>query len=234
MGTVPPMTAPSLDWFELDLLDTVDLTQDRAAQAAAVQARLPQLKADLDDTLREAYRALGPVPAGHPTDDMYDDHHYLQKALVELGAGGKSAAYEQARAELDDLTRADDPGRVIAGFVVTRIHDHLKQIGLNTAVARAASGPSSPAGPPLAELLWQTRNQAHHQGDARRYDPPVLDAFRPLITQHPGAFGLAQPPPDDTVLDLVLKHQPWAKEVLILLGWTDPAAVRAGIATITP
>ena len=101
-----------------------------------------------------------------------------------------------------------------------------------------AQGPRTVAGRtlgglPLAEIIWQARNQDQHYNDAKPTHTPTLDCFRVLTSTTPITFGLSGPPDEGTLNDLV-KQQSWAPEILNLLGWVTAKAAGAGISSIRP
>ncbi|WP_327032337.1 hypothetical protein [Micromonospora ureilytica] len=221
-------------WYELDLLDSVDITKDPEAEVAQLQAQMPKLQTALAEARQWVASAIEPVPAWHPTDDTYDDQYYFLRAWRESTVGPRTAAMKQAQEQLAALQRSDDPGRLIAGWLLSRIHGHLKDLGLELPEARRESAPSSIGGLPLAEIIWQVRNQVQHFNDVRDFKPPVLRVFRSMVAQGPSLFGLTSPPADDTALEQLLKKRSWAPESLQVLGWIDRSAVVAGVRSIVP
>lgn len=222
------------DWYELKLLDTVDITKDPAVEMRHLQAQMPKLEAALDEARRWVASALEPAPPWHPAHDTYNDQYYFMRAWNESGLGPRTAALDDAQRQLDTLRRSDDPGRLIAGWLLGKIHIHLKRLGLETAAKRSRSTPVSVGGLPLAEIIWQARNQAQHYNDRRDLDPRVRTAFCVLVAQDPLLFGLTTPPPDDAALEGFLKQRSWAPESLRALGWDNRLTVVEGVNSIAP
>jgi len=219
-------------WFSLILLATVDLTDDLEAEKQNLAAELPKLREMLDAAQNEVSKALLPVPATHPADDTWDDQIYFLRALIETGHNEKAVNYELASAQLTRLEASPDPARAVAGYVLDDATAFLKDRGLDTPDARLASQPASLGGLSLAEVVWQARNQKHHQPDTHGYHQPTLDSLRSVVAGNPGMFGRTTPPTSDPDLDALLKERSWAPEFLRLIGWTTPAAVAAGIGSI--
>ncbi|MGW5081429.1 hypothetical protein [Micromonospora echinospora] len=222
------------DWYELKLLDTVDITKDPAAEIRHLQAQLPKLEAALDGARRWVASALEPAPPWHPAHDTYNDQYYFMRAWNESDLGPRAAAVDDAQRQLDALRRSDDPGRLIAGWLLGKIHSHLKHLGLETAAKRSRSTPLSVGGLPLTEIIWQARNQDQHHNDRRDFESPVRTAFCVMVAQDPRLFGLTAPPPDDTALEGLLKQRSWAPESLRVLGWDNRLAVVEGVNSIAP
>lgn len=225
------MVAPA-DWYDVKLLDTVDLTVSPVEQAAQVSAALPTLRAELNTAAEWVSAALAPVPAWHPADDTWDDEIWFNRAYNESGYGERAAAVQAAQAELSALEQTDDPGRRVAGYVLTRTHGYLKQKGFESAKARGRSTPQVLPNLSLAELIWQARNQDQHYLDSKDLSQPVQDAFNRLAQFSPGVFALASGPSTAHELNALLKQRSWAPEVLVFLGWTSSAAAVAGIESV--
>ncbi|MFE0981708.1 hypothetical protein [Streptomyces rochei] len=217
------------DWT-IGLLDQVDITRSPEVEAAALRDKIPLLEQSLQEAKKWVAGALAPVPAWHPADDTWDDQIYFTRAYNEAGYEKKSVALREAETEFQTLIRSGDPGRDLSGYVLTRIHVHLKASGYATSEARIQSRPVV-AGVPLAKLLWEARNQDQHYnepGDLRR---PILEVFAALAEHHSSIFSLSQAP-DQTTLRGLVKQRSWAPEVLRILGWTSRASVAAGLASL--
>lgn len=225
------MAAPE-KWYSLDLLDTVDLTDNLENEGEQVTAALPGLRDRYDSAQSEVAKSLTPVPALHPADDTWDDGIWFQRAMLQAGYTEKLQALEDAKTRIDELERSSDPGHSIAGYVLDDAHGYLKDLGLSKSTARAKSQPSSLGGLMLAEVIWQARNQHHHFNDTQNFHPPTFSALRAIITSNPAAFGLSAPPPDDTSLASLLQSRSFSQEILVLLGWTSVQKVKAGVAAI--
>lgn len=224
---------PPSQWIELHLLDEVDLTDSAVRQAAQVKRALPGLREAVAQAEAWVTAALAPVPANHPADDTWDDQIWFVRALNESQYGPKTGALAGAQRQLDDLEASEDPGRRIAGFVLARTHLHLKERGFGLWATREQSGPDVVPGLPLAELLWQARNQDQHYADVAAFHQPTLDAFELLNRVAPATFGLRTGPSTRADLGVLLKDHSWASEVLTFLGWTNSVSVIEGIGTIT-
>jgi hypothetical protein len=151
---------------------------------------------------------------------------------LQTGYPEKKKTLEGAEARLTELAESNDAGRSISGWILDDAHAHLKDLGLATATTRGASGPASLGGLPLAEVIWQARNQHQHFNEGRPFDSPTIDALRTMVTAAPTAFGVTSPPSDDTSLAVLFKSQSMAKEVLVSLGWTSAFAVCAALKTL--
>jgi hypothetical protein len=217
------------DWT-IGLLDQVDITRSPEVEAAALRDKIPLLEESLQKAREWVAGALAPVSAWHPADDTWDDQIYFTRAYSQSGYERKSMALCEAEREFQALIQSGDPGRDLAGYVLTKIHAHLKASGYATSEARSQSSPVV-VGIPLAKLLWEARNQDQHYnepGDLRR---PVLDVFAALSKNHPSLFGLSRSPEQTELRDLV-KQRSWAPEVLQILGWTSRESVAKGLASL--
>jgi hypothetical protein len=224
------------DWYELKLLDQVDLTRDPAAEATRLKAQLPSLEADLAAATKWVADALAPVPANHPSDDTWDEHVFFLRAMNESRYGPKAASLARSREQLAALAASDDPGRKVAGWVLGAAHDHVKALGLGSGQesARRLSRPAAVGGLALAEIVWQARNQDQHHNDGQDLSRPVVTCFQALVGHDPGLFRLSSAPPDVPSLQALLRQRSWAPEVLRLMGWTSAASTAAAISSMQP
>lgn len=231
-----PFSMPEPEtWMSLVLLSTVDMTADLETEKVNTRALLPALRRRLEDAHREVGRSLLPVDANHPAADGWDDDVYFRRAMLETNYSNKQDAWSAASERLDDLETSPDPARAVASYVLDDAHAYVKDdLGMSQRLTRLQSSPRSLGNLPLAEVIWQARNQRHHFNDQRPYDPPTIDAFRAIVGANPAAFGLQSPPPNDAALEPLLKSRSWAPEVLLLLGWTTPIAVTSSLHSITP
>jgi hypothetical protein len=231
----PTLSSCSIEkWFASRLLDEVDVRRDPVEQAEELRARVPQLRGEFAHAQQWVADALKPLPPNHPADDTWDDQIWFQRAMGESRYAVKQSAVEAAEAELDELANSDDPAEHVASLVLTQVHARIKALGLGTAPARKDSKPASIGALPLAEIVWQARNQAHHHNDARDLDPPVLAVFRVLVADDPGLFGLSGPPADNVAVQRLLKKRSWAPHVLQLLGWNSATALARDVRLIAP
>lgn len=224
----------SRNWITVKWLDQIDITSDPAAEAEHLRGRLPALREALQHATQWVADTLAPVPINHPAFDDWDDNYWMAKAMGQSRYGEKHRAVQEAEQRLDELASSDDPGRKVAGFLLIDIHRHLKDLGLGDGQARQASTPRSIAALPLAEVLWQARNQDQHFNETGPLQARVLDCFRAILDVAPTALGQSIPPPDDHTLQALLHQHSWAPEVLQLLGWTTSQNAAAGISSIQP
>lgn len=224
--------SPPKQWFALTLLDTVDLTADLPTEKANLTAALPKLRANLEWASAEVNSSLAPVHAGHPADDTWDDQVFFLRAIAETGYSQKKVAIEAALGRLDEIENNPDPGREVAGWVLDDAVEYLKDVGLDDAALRNATAPLSIDGLPLAEVIWQARNQRHHFNQPEDFHPPTLAAFRRIVAARPDAFSLATPPSSDPDLQSLLKSRSWAPEILVMLGWTSTESIIRDVASI--
>lgn len=227
------MVNPESLWI-VGFLDEVDFDADPAREAAALQARLPELREALRTATTWVAESLAPMGPNHPNLDDWDDDVWMVRAMGQVRYGDKQRAVEEAEARLEEIVRSDDPARKVAGFLLVEVQRHLQSLGLGSVAARQASTPKAVGGIALAEVLWQARNQDQHYNESGNLHPPLLACFRVIVGSHPSGFGQSQPPTDDAALQRLLRQRSWAPEVLKLLEWTSSAAAVTGIKSIRP
>lgn len=215
------------EWLSLSD-ELLQFAKKRDATEAALRTAISNTYESDAETYHKISDALAPVPPGHPTDDTQDDYYYYQKSIA------KKAAHEQLKSDLIELSKSDDPERAWSGLLLRDAHDYLKAIGLDDASKRLASKPTSVAGQPLAEVIWQARNQAEHFREGKNFHPPTLNLWRAVLAQHPSAFGLNSAPQDDARLQQFLLIQSYSSDVLRVIGWDSKAAIVAAASSITP
>jgi len=230
------VAAALTDWYEMELLDAVDISRNRTAEAARLKDHLPALSAELDRAREHVAGSLTPVPWWHPSDDTWDDQRFFVRAMIDSDFSAKATRLNEMQQQLMELSKSDDPGRKVAGWVLTAVHGYIKGLGLGGGhdAARRQSHPASVGGESLAEIIWQARNQDQHHNDARELNRYVLNCFRKLVPHDLDMFGLARMPSTNEALQILLHQQSWAPEVLRILGWTSSAAAVVGVQSIAP
>lgn len=221
-------------------LDVVDITQDLtqshnslSAQIATEEARIHAIASELLVLSVEVARAQAEPPANHPASDDWDDNYWRQRALNETGYGHKHRELESAKSAVSDLleerrrlSEFEDPRVEVAKGVIVFGWEYLQSLGLSDKARRQASSPTSLAGLALAEVVWETRNQIEHVTSPRKQ---VVTAFEAIVNAYPAEFGIATTPASATTVEAVLQQKPWAREILILLGWTNRRAAASGL-----
>ncbi len=224
-------------------LDLVDITEDRdrtrrllASNIDEQQREARRIDAELKEIAPELGRALAPPPINHPAADDQDDHFWFTKALSETGYAAKSEELDKTRAavhslveRLRSLSEFDDPRVEVSRGVMIAGWDYVQHLGLATSRQRLGSSPVSLAGLSLAEVVWQSRNQSEHVRSPKRQ---VVDAFEAIMNAHPTSFGFSRAAIPRPLVEATLKKQAWAREVLVLLGWTSRSAAVSGLLSI--
>ena len=224
------------DWPSvLLMLGPLNVKELSADKLGRLQQEVAELESEVRGAKEYVAAALQPAPAWHPADDGFDDQHEFMRALAYSRLPQKTAKQAETQADLDKLNGAvNSPAyqKMLPGLLLSDAHAYIKDLGLDTSDKRGGSSPKSLGGLPLAEVIWQARNQHEHYRDARPFDRPVLDAFRSIVSAHPESFGLTEPPTDDAQLMTLLKNRSWATVLVDLLGWTDTLTLRHDIDSI--
>ena len=139
------------------------------------------------------------------------------------------AAVHSLVERLRSLSEFDDPRVEVSRGVMIAGWDYVQHLGLATSRQRLGSSPVSLAGLSLAEVVWQSRNQSEHVRSPKRQ---VVDAFEAIMNAHPTSFGFSRAAIPRPLVEATLKKQAWAREVLVLLGWTSRSAAVSGLLSI--
>ncbi len=223
-------------------LDVVDITQNLGQARELLALRIAKAAADirrLDAELRaiapQVGNALRPVPVNHPTADDQDDDYWATRGILETGFAAKHEDLVTARnsahtlqAELLRLDEFDDPLGEVAKGVIVYGWEYLKDRGFGSQRC-SASSPSSLGGLPLAKVVWETRNQVEHVTSPKKH---VVTTFDVIMNAYPASFGISQGPVPLPIVKATLRRRAWAREILILLGWTSRRAAASGLVSI--
>lgn len=218
--------------FSVKLLDSFDVTNDYLHERGVVREKIPGLIRELDQAGEWVAGSLAPVPPGSPADDTWDDQIYFMRAMNESDYTGKKKRLEIARSYLEKLLVAADPVDHIASSVIAEAHKEIRRAGGNGKEARARSKVTACCGVPIAEIIWQARNQHEHYEEDGDLSDPVRTLFAKLANCHYSVFNFQFQPgfsKGDDELKRLCKRRSWSPVILGILGWTSSENATRGI-----